>query len=156
MRPHTGQTTAAAGLAFVSFLAWRLMPSCDSRLSSKAWAPLRVASLQALGSAARCSQALAGMSQARREFLRVFVALCLAPPPACDCLEPVQSRRSVLEDGCPHSHHVASPSELCFHDQDLNTWHPGTAKYLLVGDSVLPGNAQEPAEAADVELVQCF
>ena len=28
------------------------------------------------------------------------------------------------------------------------------AKYLLVGDSVLPGNAQEPAEAAEVELVQ--
>ena len=30
----------------------------------------------------------------------------------------------------------------------------GTAKYLLVGDSVLPGNAQEPVEAAEVEMVQ--
>ena len=40
------------------------------------------------------------------------------------------------------------------HDQDLNTWHAGRAKYLLVGDSVLSGNAQEPAEAAEVELVQ--
>ena len=49
---------------------------------------------------------------------------------------------------------MASPSELDLHDQDLNTWHAGTAKYLLVGDSVLPGNAQEPAEAAEVELVQ--
>ena len=50
-----------------------------------------------------------------------------------------------------HSHQVASPSELGLHDQDLNTWLAGTAKYLLVGNSVLPGNAQEPAE---VELVQ--
>ena len=46
---------------------------------------------------------------------------------------------------------MASPSELGLHDKDLNTWHAGTAKYLLVGDSVLPGNAQE---AAEVELVQ--
>ena len=53
-----------------------------------------------------------------------------------------------------HSHHVASPSELGLHDQDLNTWHAGTAKYLLVGDSVLSGNAQEPAEAAEMEHVQ--
>ena len=49
---------------------------------------------------------------------------------------------------------MASPSELGLHDQDLNTWHAGTAKYLLVGDSVLPENAQKPAEAAEVELVQ--
>ena len=47
-----------------------------------------------------------------------------------------------------------SPSELGVHDQDINTWHAGTAKYLLVGDSVFPGNAQVPAEAAEVELVQ--
>ena len=33
-----------------------------------------------------------------------------------------------------HSHHVASPSEWGLHDQDLNTWHAGTVKYLLVGD----------------------
>ena len=33
MRPHTRQATAADGLAVVSFLAWRLMSSCDSRLS---------------------------------------------------------------------------------------------------------------------------
>ena len=52
-----------------------------------------------------------------------------------------------------HFHHVASPSELGLHDQDLNTWHAGTARYILVG-SVLPGNDQEPAEAAEVELVQ--
>ena len=40
------------------------------------------------------------------------------------------------------------------HDQDLNTWHAGMAKYLLVGDSVLSGNAQEPAQAEEMELAQ--
>ena len=49
-----------------------------------------------------------------------------------------------------HSHRVASPPELDLHDQDLNTRHAGTVKYLLVGDSDLPENAQEP----EVELVQ--
>ena len=60
---HTldSQATAAAGLAFLSFLAWRLMSSWDSRLSSKSWAPLWLASLQALRSAARCSQPLTRM-----------------------------------------------------------------------------------------------
>ena len=75
---------------------------------------------------------------------------------ACECREPVQNSLEDLfwKTAVLHSHHVASRFELCFHDQDRNTWHAGTVKYLLVGDSVLPGNAQEPAEAAEVELVQ--
>ena len=100
------------------------------------------------------------MSQARTEYgiygIRkyrvvdgVFVALCLATLPAGAMS---QFRADLFwKTAVLHSHHVASPSELCLHDQDLNTWHAGTAKYLLVGDSVLPGNAKEPAE---VELVQ--
>ena len=85
----------------------------------------------------------------------VFVALCLAPLPA-SAVSQFRTEALFWKTAVLHSHHVASPSELDLHDQDLNTWHAGTAKYLLVGDSVLPGNAQEPAEAADVELVQCF
>ena len=83
----------------------------------------------------------------------VFVTLCPATLPASAAsqfrTEDLFRKTAVL-----HSHHVASPSELGLHDQDLNTWHAGTAKYLLIGDSVLPGNAQEPAEAAEVELAQ--
>ena len=74
MRRNSGQATAAAGfwpLPLFPGLAFQVMSSCDSRLSSKAWvASLWVASLQALRSAARCSQPLTGMSQARREFLK--------------------------------------------------------------------------------------
>ena len=88
------------------------------------------------------------MSQARIVFERVFVALFLAPLPASAAS---QFRADLFwKMDVLHSHHVASPSELGLHDQDLNTWHAGTAKYLLVGVSVLPGNAQEPAEAAEV------
>ena len=82
----------------------------------------------------------------------VFVAPCLATPPASAAS---QFRTGLFwKMAVLHSHHVASPSELCLHDQDLNTWHVGAAKYLLVGDSALPGNAQEPAEAAEVKLAQ--
>ena len=90
---------------------------------------------------------------ARRVLEGVFVALCLATLPAIATSQ-FRTENLFLEDGCPHSHRVASRFELCFHDQDLNTWHAGTVKYLLVRDSVLPGNAQEPAEAAEVALVQ--
>ena len=89
---------------------------------------------------------------AQRVLEGVFVVLCLATLPASAASQfgtDLFWKMAVL-----HSHHVASPSELGLHDQDLNTWHAGTAKYLLVGDSVLPVNAQEPAEAAEVELVQ--
>ena len=90
---------------------------------------------------------------AKRVLEGVFVALCLASLPASAAsqfgTEDLFWKTAVL-----HSHTVTIPSELCLHDQDLNTWHAGTAKYLLVGDSVLPGNAQEPAEATEVELVQ--
>ena len=124
------------------------MSSCDSRLFSKAWAPLWVASLQVVTEAlwlntftrVICCKMLPAFNRdvtgAQRVLEAVFVALCLF------------WKTAVL-----HSRHVASPSELGLHDQDLNTWHTGTAKYLLVGDSVLPGNAQEHAEVAEVELV---
>ena len=83
-------------------------------------------------------------------------SLCsaLSGHPVCERREPVRIENLFWKTAVLHSHHVASPSELGLHDQDLNTWHAGTAKYLLVGDSVLPGNAQKPAEAAEVELVQ--
>ena len=92
---------------------------------------------------------------AQRVLEGVFVALCLATLPAIAASQ-FRTEDLFWKTAVLHSHHVASPSELGLHDQDLNTWHAGTVKYLLVGDSVLPGNAQEPAEAADVELVQCF
>ena len=82
----------------------------------------------------------------------VFVALCLATLPSSAASQ-FRTENLFWKTAVLHSHHVASPSELGLHDQDLNTWHAGTAKYLLVGDSVLPGNAQVPAEAAEVELV---
>ena len=89
---------------------------------------------------------------AQRILEGVFVALCLAPLPASAAS---QFRADLFrKTAVCHSHHVTSPSKLGLHVQDLNTWHAGTAKYLLVGDSVFPGNAQEPAEAAEVELVQ--
>ena len=83
----------------------------------------------------------------------VFAALCLATLPA-SAANQFRTKDMFWKTAVLHSHYVASPSELCLHDQDLNTWHVGAAKYLLVGDSALPGNAQEPAEAAEVELVQ--
>ena len=93
------------------------------------------------------------MSQARRVLEGVFAARCLATLPASAAsqfgTEDLFWKTAVL-----HSHHVASSSELGLHDQDLNSWHTGTAKYLLLGDSVLPGNTQEPVEAAEVKLVQ--
>ena len=90
---------------------------------------------------------------AQRVLEGVFVALCLATLPA-SAVNQFRKEDLCWKTAVLHSHHVASPSELGLHDQDLNTWHAGTVKYLLVGDSVLPGNAQEPAEAAEVELVQ--
>ena len=73
----------------------------------------------------------------------VFVALSLAPMPASSASQ-FETEDLFWKTAVLHSHHVASPSELGLHDQDLNIWHAGTVKYLLVGDSVLPGNAQEP------------
>ena len=87
---------------------------------------------------------------AQRVFEGVFVAFCLATLPA-SAANQFRTEDLFWKTDVLHSHHVASPCELGLHDQDLNTWHAGTAKYLLVGDSVLPGNAQEPAK---VELVQ--
>ena len=153
MCPHTRQAVAAAGSAFHSFLAWCLMSSCDSCLSSKAWALLWVASLQALRSAAWCSQPLRGMSQVHRVLEGVFVELCLAPLPVIAASQ-FRTEDLFWKIAVLYSHHMASPSELGLHDQDLNTWHAGMVKYLLVGDSVLSGNAQERAEAAELELVQ--
>ena len=122
MRRHTGQATAAAGLAFVSFLAWRLMSSCDSRLSSKACVPLWGASLQGLPSAAKMLPAFnRGVTGAQGVLEGVLVALCLATLPASAVSQfgtDLFWKTAVL-----HSHHVASPSDLGLHDQDLNTWH---------------------------------
>ena len=91
------------------------------------------------------------VTDAKKVLEGVFVALCLASLPASAAsqfgTEDLFWKTAVLR-----SHPVTSPSELGLYDQDLNTSHAGTAKYLLVGDSVLPGNAQEPAEAAEVEL----
>ena len=86
---------------------------------------------------------------AQRVLEGVFVALCLSTLP-CECREPVRFRAEDLfwKTAVLHSHLVASPCELGLHDQDINTWHAGTVKYLLVGDSVLPGNAQEPADGS--------
>ena len=90
---------------------------------------------------------------AQRVLEGIFVARCLAPLPA-SAANQFRTEDLFWKTDVLHSHHVASPCELGLHDQDLNTWHAGTAKYLLVGDSVLSGNAQEPAEAEEVELVQ--
>ena len=54
----------------LSFQAWRLTSSGSSHPSTKACVPLWVADLQALRSAARLSQPMSGMSQAR-QFLQV-------------------------------------------------------------------------------------
>ena len=91
---------------------------------SKAWALLWVASLQALRSAARCYQPLTG-SQGVLE--GVFVALCLATLPVSAASQ-FRTEDLFWKAAVPHSHHVASPSELGLHDQDLNTRRAGTAK----------------------------
>ena len=130
------------------------MSSCDSRLSSKAWGS--VVGCQPPSAAICCKvlPALTGISQARKEFLREsFMVFCLATLPASAASQ-FRTEDLFWKTAVLHSHHVASPSDLGHHDQDLNTWLVGTARYLLVVDSVLPGNAQEPAEAAEVELVQ--
>ena len=94
-----------------------------------------------------------GVTGAQRVLEGVFVALCLATLPASAASQ-FRTEDLFWKTAVLHSHHVASRFELCFHDQDRNTWHAGTVKYLLVGESVNPGSAQEPAEAAEVELVQ--
>ena len=114
----------AAVLAFRSFLPRRLMSSCDSRLSSKAWAPLWVASLQALRSAARCSLPLTGMSQARRVLEGVFVALCLASLTASAASQ-FRTEDLFWKTAVLHSYHVARPSELGFM---IRTSTPGIQK----------------------------
>ena len=101
-------------------------------------------------SATICCKMLLGTQRVLEE---VFVAFCLATLPASAAsqfgTEDLFWKAAVL-----HFHHEASPSKLGLHDQDLSIWHAGTARYLLVADSVLPGNAQEPAEAAELGLVQ--
>ena len=75
----------------------------------------------------------------------VFVTLYMPPPPPpappASAANQLRAEDLFWKTAVLHSHHVASPSELGLHDQDLNTWLAGTAKYLLVDDSVLPGNA---------------
>ena len=72
----------------------------------------------------------------------VFVALCLAPLPA-SAVSQFRAEALFWKTAVLHSHHVASPPELEL-ERRSTSW--------LV--TVLPGNAQEPAEAAEVELVQ--
>ena len=73
---------------------------------------------------------------AQRVLEGVFVALCLAPLPV-SATSQFRAEDLFWKIVVLHSHHVASPSELGLCDQDLNSWHAGMVKYLLVGDSVL-------------------
>ena len=73
---------------------------------------------------------------AQRVLEGVFVVLCLAPLPV-SATSHFRAEDLFWKIAVLHSHNVASPSELGLCDQDLNTWHAGMVKYLLVGDSVL-------------------
>ena len=53
-----------------------------------------------------------------------------------------------------HSDYVSDPPELGLHNECFNPRHHGSAKYLTVGDSVLPGDAQDPSLASEVELME--
>ena len=72
---------------------------------------------------------------AQRVLEGVFVALCLASLTASAASQ-FRTEDLFWKTAVLHSHHVASPSdsELGHHDQDLNTWHAGMVKYLLVCD----------------------
>ena len=80
-----------------------------------------------------------GVTGAQRVLEGVFVALCPRLPPP-ECRQPVQSGRSILEDGSPPFSSRGRLSDV------IETSH---TKYLLVGDSVLP---QEPTEVEHVQF----
>ena len=58
---------------------------------------------------------------AQRVLEGVFVALCLATLPA-SAMSQFRAEDLFWRTAVLHSRHVASPSELGLHDQDLNTW----------------------------------
>ena len=82
--PHTGQATAAVGFTLLFFLAWRLASCCSSRCSSKNLTPDAVHCLQAVRFAARASQPVTEMLQARMNW---WGSLCIVwldvPRKAC-------------------------------------------------------------------------